>query len=355
MWPLAIAEGYEDLPFEIGKFKPIKKLDPSGFHSIIRPLESTVEFLEKSVNRRMHQIKVYTGMPMVARVAMGRGVDIDPGLTKVVELTTDEGLEFPKWPGNPPDVDSQINYLRARLQQSGFADVMFGSGTGQVAGYALSQMGDQNRIRLEQPVRHLERMWSEWGRKVLRLIAAFGQGAMIRAYGRMRGKDFVEQIFGQEVSEYLVRAYIKPKFPNDQVRNHAMATQAAPWLSPWTIMERYLDIEQPDDEVDKMIQWQATQHPAFQQYAAMAALQQAAKEGDEIAQQVLVMMQQGQLSGKPGRPTEPRRPEQMMGTQGPTGQPTPQEAGGEAPGQSALDQIEAMAAASPGMLSGQVR
>jgi hypothetical protein len=178
---------------------------------------------------------------------------------------------------------------------------------------------------------------------------------MIRAYGRMRGKDFVEQIFGQEVSEYLVRAYIKPKFPNDQVRNHAMATQAAPWLSPWTIMERYLDIEQPDDEVDKMIQWQATQHPAFQQYAVMAALQQAAEEGDEIAQQVLVMMQQGQLSGKPGRPTEPRRPEQMMGTQGPTGQPTPQEAGGEAPGQSALDQIEAMAAASPGMLSGQVR
>jgi hypothetical protein len=355
MWPLEIAPGYEDLPFEIGKFKPIKKLDPSGFHSIIRPLESTVEFLEKSVNRRMHQIKVYTGMPMVARVMSGRGVDIDPGLTKIVELTTDEALEFPKWPGNPPDVDAQINYLRARLQQSGFADVMFGSGTGQVAGYALSQMGDQNRIRLEQPVRHLERMWSEWGRKVLRLIAAFGQGSMIRAYGRMRGKDFVEQVFGQEVSEYLVRAYIKPKFPNDQVRNHAMATQAAPWLSPWTIMERYLDIEQPDDEVDKMVQWQATQHPAFQQYAVMAALQDAADEGDEIAQQVLTMMKNGQLTGQPGRPPEGRRPEQMMGGMGPTGLPTRQEAGGEAPGQSALDTIEAMAAASPGMISGQVK
>jgi len=355
MWPLAIADGYEDLPFEIGKFKPTRKLDPVGFDSIIRPLEGTIDFLEKSVNRRMHQVKVYTGMPMVARVAAGRGVDIDPGLTKVVELTPDESLEFPKWPGNPPDVDQQINYLRARLQQSGFADVMFGSGTGQVAGYALSQMGDQNRIRLEQPVRHLERMWSEWGRKVLRLIATFGAGSMIRAYGRMRGKDFVEQIFGQEVSEYLVRAYIKPKFPNDQVRNHAMATQAAPWLSPWTIMERYLDIEQPDDEVDKLIQWQATQHPAFKQYAVMAALKEAADEGDEIAQQVLVMMQQGQLSGEPGRPKEPSNPEQMMGGMGSTGQPTRQQAGGEAPGQAATDMMDALANAAPGMLTGGVQ
>ena len=86
----------------------------------------------------------------------------------------------------------------------------------------------------------------------------------------------------------------------------------------------------------------------------MSALKEAADEGDEIAAQVLMQMQQGQLSGEPGRPKEPSNPEQMMGGMGPTGRPTRQQAGGEAPGQAATDMMDALANAAPGMLTGGV-
>lgn len=323
-------EGYEDLPYTLQFFKPTSK-EPGDWHSILSPLESSVALLERTFNRRAHQIDVFTGLPIVSKTQPGRAVKIDPGLYNHVNITPDESIEFPAWQGNPPDIRDHIDFLRSRIQQSGFSDVMFGSGASQVAGYALSQLGDQNRIRLEQPVTHLELLLTHWAKKSLALLSEFAQGAQVCVYGQHKGKDYLEYVEVDDLEKYAVRAEIIPEFPNEETRKSAMATQAKGTLSDYTIMERYYGIEQPDDEQERKIIEAVQNHPVTIQYTIMKELREMAEAGGpegEVAAMVLQQMQAGMIPGaQPGRPTEPRNAEQLTGTQSPTGQPVPQAMG----------------------------
>lgn len=359
--PLHVMDGYEDIPYSVGYFKPITRT-PDGWHSILRPIETTIEHLEQTVNRRARQINLHSSLPLVAKTLPERSITLDAALGKVVELDPSESLEFPSWSGNPPDVETHISFLRSRLQQAGFSDVMFGSGTSQVSGYALSQLGDQSRIRLEQPIKHLEMLWSTWARKVLRLARAFTvPGTVLRMYGQLHGQDFVEQVQMGELEDYMVKAVIKPEYPNERVRNHAMAAQVSSILSETTIMEEYLDIDQPDDERKKRLRDMAINHPLMQQFAITRYLLQAAQSTDEItataATVALQQMQGPQQQGPPqGMPMQgpPQGMPNALGMPSAEGGETPQAMGGQPPGQSIMDIMQQMTNAAPGMVSGEV-
>jgi hypothetical protein len=343
-----IMPGYKELPYKVQFFKPTGEKSEQ-WHSIIQPLESSVALLERTFNRRAHQIDVYTGMPIVSKTQPGRAVKIDPGLYNHVNITPDESIEFPAWQGNPPDLNFHIEFLRSRIQQSGFSDVMFGSGASQVAGYALSQLGDQNRIRLEQPISHLELLLTHWAKFALSLLNEFASGAHICVYGMHRGKDYFEYVPVDELDGYSVRAEIRPNFPNEETRKTAMATQVKGTLSEYTIMERYLGIEQPDDEEERKVIEMVSHHPVTIQYVIMNELQRRVDAGDKIAGMVLQQMQAGTIPGaQPGRPKEPSNAEQPLGLQSPNGQPVAQ-AMGQEPGGSALEQSQAMATQAPNM------
>lgn len=361
-------EGYDDLPYTLGFFKPVNRDDPKGWHGILRPLESTVKHLESAFNRRARQILVYSALPIVGRTIPQRRIRLDPAIGNLVTLGMEESLEFPTWPGNAPDVEEHIGFLRSRLQQAGFTDVMFGEGASQVSGFALSQLGDQNRIRLTQPVTHLEMMWSSWARKSLKLTAFFTEGRIpIRIYGSMKGQDFVTQLATNDLQNYMVKATIKPEFPNEKTRNHAMANQVRDFLSDRTVMERYLEIEQPDEERNKRLEDAALKHPLYQQFDVLQRLMKLASEStDPIVQASAAMtiqqMQSGMMpgpqaggtgAGQAGRPAEPGM-EQPLGLASPTGELPPQAGGELPPGQSFGDMFEQMIQAAPGLKGGGV-
>jgi hypothetical protein len=346
-------EGYEDLPYTIQFFKPVDRGDAKGWgHSIVDPLEGTISLIEKDTNRRHHLITKYAGLPLVAKTMDGRVISMDPALGSLQQMRPDESLEFPRWEGTPPDIENELAFLRARAQQSGFSDVLFGAGPSQVSGYALSQMGDQNRIRLEQPIKHLQMLWATWAKKALRLCANFGAGRVIRVYGQQRGAEFYEQVFSEGLADYNVLCVIKPEFPNEAQRKHAMATQVMGILSEHTIMQEYLDIDQPGEERKKRLLEMAQNNPVAQQYAMIALLRAQAENGDEAAALTLQLLVQGGPPGQPGPTGQPRRPEQLTGLASPTGQLPPQALGGMAPGQSEADQMRQMATAEPQLLGG---
>lgn len=349
-----IMEGYEDLPYTLQFFKPTGK-DPDQWHSIIRPLESSISLLERTFNRRAKQVDVFTGLPLVTKTQPGRVVKVDPGLYNHLQLTPDESVEFPTWPGSPPDVNFQMDFLRARIQQSGYSDVMFGSGASQVAGYALSQLGDQNRIRLEQPITHLELLLTHWAKKSLKLLSEFADGLDVAVFGQYRGQDYFEYVTVEDLTQFNVRAKIRPTYPNEETRHVAMASQVRGVLSEYTIMERYLGIEQPDDEEERKMIEAVTRHPVAIQYSIMTELKRRVKEeNDETAREVLVQLQNGQVPGAGAPVPNQPNPAQLTGTQSPTGQPVPQATGGVPPGQSEDEIMNNLANASPGMVSGMV-
>jgi hypothetical protein len=81
-------------------------------------------------------------------------------------------------------------------------------------------------------------------------------------------------------------------------------------------------------------------------------LQEMASSGDDAAAMTLQQMQAGSIPGaQPGRPKDPNHPEQLTGTQSPTGQPVPQ-ATGVQPGANAADQLANAANAAPNMNGG---
>jgi hypothetical protein len=345
-----IMEGYQDLPYTFQFFKPTEE-DAKSWQSIISPLESSVALMERTFNRRAYQIDVFTGLPLITKTQPGRKVQVDTGLFNSIALSPDESMEFPRWPGNPPEVQLHLDFLRSRVQQSGFSDVMFGSGANSVAGYALSQLGDQNRIRLEQPIKHIQLLLTTWAKKTLRLLKYFTTGATICVYGTHKGKDYVDYVEMEDMEGYNVRAEIRPNFPNEEQRKVAMASQVKGIVSNYTIMERYLGIEQPEDEEERRLIEAVTNHPASANYMIMKELKKRADQGDEVAAMTLQAMQSGGLAGAPGRPGEPPNPAQLTGTQSPTGQPVPQ-ALGEQPGTSAADQQAALASESPSLMGG---
>ena len=354
VWPLRPMPGYDDLPFTIGFYKPVSR-DAGGDwgHSILEPMKTSLEMLEKNINRRQREIDLFTSLPLVTRVVAGRSVDVDPVFGTKVELNTDENIEFLRWPGNPPDVELQINFQRARLQQASFADAFSAAGTGQAAGYVLSQMSDQNRIRLEQPTKHLELLWSRWAEKTLHLTAAFARGAVVRVYGQLKGRDFTEQVFTEHMDKYLVRAQFTPKFPADDIKKSAMASQARGALSLRTIQERYYGVEQTDDERERMAQDQAANNPIMQRYLVTAALTELAEEGDQAAAQTLQWMQQSEAAGQPPGPEAgPPNPTQPTGMPTSSGGFRPEEMAAPPPGQETMDVMNSMATAAPSLMGG---
>ena len=342
--------GYEDIPYTIGFFKPINRSNPSQWgHGVLSPMITSVQLMEKSINRRQRQVDVYSSLPIVVKSRSGKAISVDPGLGSFLPLGADDDIGLPNWPGNAPDVEKQLEFVRSRIQQSGFSDVMFGAGANQISGYALSQLGDQNRIRLTQPVKHLNLLWSMWARKVLDMVNNFASASALKVYGRMRGQDFAEIVFGQDAREYMIQCEVKPEFPNERVRNHAMAVQVSNILPQRIIMERYLGIEQPDDVREMKLIEMAENHPIMLQYAMISNLKTMADEGDEAAA-ITLQVVQNQLMQAVNQATggQPN----ALGTQSADGQSTPQAQGGLPPGQGELANIQQQLSASPNMQGG---
>lgn len=340
-----VMNGYEDLPYTVGFFKPVSRTATKDWgHGIIHPLRSSVELLSRAINRRAFQIDVFSDLPLMAIQPPGQNIQIDPGIARIVKMNNGGDLKFPTWPGNAPDFEEHINFLRGRVQQSGFADALMMQGAS--SGYALSQVGDENRIRLAQPVRHLCLQWSSWAEKVLRLTKTFIGDNVVRVYGRTRGHFFADYVSGDGMDQVMVDCLIRPEWPSEISRNHAFFVQTKGEVSRATRMERYLHIEQPDDEEDRLLAEQLAQDPAMRQYAIMRQLVARAANGDEAAALMLERLKSEAMPAE-GGPSGPKPP-QFSGVQSAEGMPTPQEAGGMPPGMGESEKLNTMINQAPG-------
>ena len=94
-----------------------------------------------------------------------------------------------------------------------------------------------------------------------------------------------------------------------------MATQTKDTLSAETRMEKYLGIQQPDQETTRILRDMARKHPMMVEYQMMALFRELAGEGDEAARMVLERLEQG--GGGQGGPSGPApggpKPEQSPG------------------------------------------
>jgi len=168
-------------------------------------------------------------------------------------------------------------------------------------------------------------------------------------YGRSRGQDYADMVSGKGLSDYLVKCEIKPEFPNEKVRNHAMATQVKGILDDSTIMEKYLGIEQPSDIQEKKVAQSALNNPIMMQYALIKQFRALAEEDPDAALALSLLEAEVQ---KTTSQAKGNNPEQLTGTQSANGQATPQAQGGMPPGQGEAAMIQDQAGLTPQMDGG---
>ena len=349
-----IMEGYNDIPITMMFYKPIGHVKPEDWgHSILRPVTQMVEELEWRVNRQTRLLNVFANMPLIARTRDGRPVKVDAAFGDVVQLNEGEDIAFPVWPGTPPDFKEQLAMVSSEIADASFPAVMYGEGTGSGSGYALSQQGDAGRIRLTQPQRQQERSMSIWARKSLTLLRNFSPQYTVEVYGDKAGAPYSQELTGEDTVGFRVNFQLKPQFPNDEVRKVAMATQTKDTLSAETRMEKYLGIQQPDQETTKILRDMARRHPMMVEYQMTALFRELAEEGDPAAAAVLQKLEAGGQPGG-GGPTGPApggpKPEQSPGL--PTsrrGEVTQQERGLAPPGQEPSEEVFRVAQAMGGV------
>jgi hypothetical protein len=349
-----IMDGYNDIPITMMFYKPIGHVNPEDWgHSILRPVTQMVEELEWRVNRQTRLLNVFANMPLIARTRDGRPVKVDAAFGDVVQLNEGEDIAFPVWPGTPPDFKEQLAMVSSEIADASFPAVMYGEGTGSGSGYALSQQGDAGRIRLTQPQRQQERSMSIWARKSLTLLRNFSPQYTVEVYGDKAGAPYSQELTGEDTVGFRVNFQLKPQFPNDEVRKVAMATQTKDTLSAETRMEKYLGIQQPDQETTKILRDMARRHPMMVEYQMTSLFRELAEEGDPAAAAVLQKLEAGGQpggGGPPGPAPGGPKPEQSPGL--PTsrrGEVTQQERGLAPPGQEPSEEVFRVAQAMGGV------
>ena len=337
-----IMPGYDHIPYTMLFYKPIGQVQPHEWgQSALRPIEKLLPEMEWRINRQPRLLNIFANMPMIARVRDGRPIEVDSVFGDVVHLSEGEDLAFPQWPGQPPDAREQMGLLSAEMQESSFPTQMYGGGSSASSGYALSQMGDAGRIRLTQPQKQQESALGVWAQKTLSLLRNFAPSQSVQVYGRLHGLSYTTELMGQDTHGFRVNFSLTPQFPNDEMRKVAMSTQTKDLLSSETRMEKYLGVQQPDQEVSRMLRELAERHPMMVEYKLMSYFEERASRGDTAAAQVLERMASQQVA--PPGAEGGSKPEQFSGL--PTNQPgqvTQQEAGLAPPGQEPLQEQDAL-------------
>jgi hypothetical protein len=271
-----IMEGYDDLPFTFGCGRLTTSVEPeeTGL-SLLYPTANAILDYEVQLIQHRRLVMLYAALPPFIRTNPGREKPIfDAILGNVTHLETGEEFGFPTWPGTPPDVRMELTNAENSIQEGSFPSVAYGEGANATSGYAISQLTDSGRIRLNQFQKNLERFWSMVFRKALSLTAQFASNVNLQVYGRLHDKPFALPIRGSQMQGFRVDVKIAAKFPQDESRKVAAAMQLkqSRLLPTRTLQENYLDVDDPEQEEERQLEEDAMQDQTLRQTAIREAM-----------------------------------------------------------------------------------
>ena len=272
---------YKHLPFTIfpGRLTNSDKPELAAL-SILFPSEHAFKDLEEQLSHHRRLTNLYSAIQLVIETGTGEEPPgVDAVLGKPIYLKTGERAYFPEWHGSP-DIDKVISSILDQIQEGSYPQAQYGVGSGASSGFAISLLTESGRIRLQQFQKNLERSWAVVFRKVLSLATEFAPNQNLPVYGEMQGKPFDLDIVGGDMRGFRVDVEIKAQFPQDEARKKTFAMQikSQGLLSDRTIQEEYLDIDHPDDELDRMLLQAAMNHPELQKAKILEILREYAPE-----------------------------------------------------------------------------
>lgn len=250
--------GYADLPYTIAFFRPNESDDTSMLGlSALYTIEDDVRTYEDRVSHTLRWLDIWANLPLAVKTRDGRAVDVDAIYGKTVNLGLEESVGFVAPGSEPPDHDKILGILKQSISDGSFPPVVSGSGPGSMnSGYGLSQLAEGGRIRLEQPKRQFELLWTITLLKAMSLFRQFAPDKGMQVFGKYRGKEFaMNTLVGSDTSGFVVDVSLDPHFPQDEARLIALGNQALAikGLSRKTVQERFFGVDDPEEESRRML------------------------------------------------------------------------------------------------------
>jgi hypothetical protein len=275
-----VMEGYDDLPFTVISGKPTTSDKPERQHvSILYAIKNDVYDAEEQLTHLRRITTIYTALPFLFKGDANKELPpLDAALGQVVRVDGDEDFGPVKWPGAPPDLYKQLAHSQQKIQEGSFPSVAFGQGTqGAASGYAVSLLSESGRTRLQQYQHAQERGYEVVARKILSLARNFAPNVKLTVYARYQNQPETLTVAGADMDGFRVDVTMKPKFPNDEMRQVNEAVQLSnPNLklpSKW-VQEHILQIDNPDEVERRFLVETAMQDETLKRAAVMAALKE---------------------------------------------------------------------------------
>lgn len=291
---------YPDIPYVLTSFKQFDEDDPSKSNlPFLYSILWATEREEYMTARATRLTDMYANLPPVFRG--NSPIQIEGTWGKIANLGPDEKLEFPVWPGNPPDVYKLIDDLRNKQSEGTFSSAMFGSVPGRTSGYALSQLVGSDTIRADTPRANLELAFSAVGDLIFQMMQRFSQDVHIAVLAQIQNKKLAAMLAGFETMGVVLETFVRPKQTSDETRLATLGAQLAslpnPPVSMQYILEKYFQIYQPEDELARKMSEEALQDPLIRMIALLDVLKDSGSPYAPLVEQQLQQAVQAAAGG----------------------------------------------------------
>ena len=306
--------GYPSIPFVLTSFKEVDHdVVPMGRLPFVYPILWAVDREEYMRSRVFRIVDMLAGMPPVHRGATP--INLSGTWGEIINLTDErERIEFPTWPGNPPDVWRVLEDIDIQESQGTFSNAMYGQVSSRISGYGLAQLIGADTLRMDTPRANLELACAQIGEKICELLHAFSYGQHIAVTAQVRGKALAAMLAGYETEGLVIDAFVKSRQASDEQRMAIIGAQLAslpkPPVSHSYILEHYFGIPQPEDELQRVLFEEAMRDPVVRMLALAEVL---AESNSPMAAVVLqrILSQVASESRGGGKSVQPEEIGQM--------------------------------------------
>lgn len=266
--------------------------------SVLWPLRKLLPALDRALSQRATAVRIwcwptavyrraqpFRNMPIGEDDSPVHDIDLHPG--GLSTLYEGEDLTFLVWQGNPAEIDKHIAYLQSAIQKAGLADPVQGMPSGD-SGYAINQLIAAARMRFQPISKHARRAIEKQLCALLDIVEyQIKQPLHIYQHKDDSGWLTLSPDDLQGYRNLIVK--MEPLLPTDEYAKSSKVINEinARIKSRERGMEE-IGIEQPDEEMRRILVEEAKAAPEFHAMLTQEALRRA---GLQLAQGGMGMQQ----------------------------------------------------------------
>lgn len=266
---IPILEHYADgAPFDDELAKSMSILHP--IHNLIQMKSDIMSKVATGLMYHYDPLIVLKNVPKDLKLELGPGAN--------VFLTGDQSIEPFSPAPNVPMAQALLGMIQGGIDQATFPGVTYGESQGIQAGFAINNLAQQARSRVNVIRQNIESSMEAQNQLVLGLIEAFAPEEGVQIFGRSargdRGKPLklTKKIIK---GNYANQVTLTPEQPmDDNARIMAWMNMVDKGIvSKTTMRNRVINVQMPRDEELRIAAEQALQMPEMAQKATLRALQ----------------------------------------------------------------------------------